>query len=306
MGKRKVTTNNAEKILKKVAELRNVRGDLNSGIRLLEKELKQVKEEEKPQLLLALAHLYIDTGKTEKAEKVFRKAIFLAGKRGDFLNKADSQRKFAYLLWHKNANKRQALALCQAAQKTLQKIPKTKDSMRISANIYATFGNIYGDSRDLEKALLWYKKAKIASQKSGFKEREVTIFGDLGNVYSWLGDFKKAEAFLRKAVKRARVYYRHAYPSSLLRLGRLFLNKQNPRRDLKRAKDFTKKSLEVAVKEGWRREQADAYEHLAKIYLEIDDKNKAIKMLNKALKIYQELRYLWNVGSVKKQIKEIV
>ncbi len=208
-------------------------------------------------------------------------------------------------MWHKNANKQQALAQCRAAQISLQGTPKTKNSMKTSANIYATFGNIYGDSRDLKKALFWYKKALAASQKSGFREREVTVFGDLGNAYSWLGDFEKAEMFLKKATEGAKAYYRHAYPSSLLRLGRLFFDEQNPRRDLKRARDFTKKSLEVAVKEGWRREQADAYEHLAKIYLEDGDKNNAVKMLNKALKIYQELKYSWNVKSVKKQIKEI-
>ena len=296
---------NSKKILKKVAELRNIKGDLSAGIRLLEKGLQQVEDKEKPQLLLALAHLYIDTGKTEKAEKTFRKAILLAGKIGDLLSKADSQRKLAYLLWHKNANKQQALTLCHDAQKTLRMAPQNKASIKIAANIYATFGNIYGDSRDLKKALLWYKKAQIACQKSRFKEREVTVLGDLGNVYSWLGDFGKAEMYLMKALERARVFYRHAYPSSLLRLGRLFLNRENPKRDLKLAKDFTKKSLEIAMKEGWRREQADAYEHLAKIYLETGDKDEAIKMLNKALKIYQELKYSWNVRSVKRQIKEV-
>lgn len=306
MSKTRIIADKSEEILGKVAELRNVKGDLSAGIELLEKGLQQARDEERPQLLLALAHLYIDTGKIEKAEKIFRRTILLAGEIGDLLNKADSQRKLAYLLWHKNANKRQALSLCQVAQTTVRKTPKSRASIKIAANIYATFGNIYGDSRDLKKALFWYRKAQVACQKSKFKEREVTVLGDLGNIYSWLGDFGKAEIYLRKAVKKARVYYRHAYPSSLLRLGRLFLNKQNPKKDLKQARGFTKKSLEVAIKEGWRREQADAYEHLAKTYLETGDKNKAIKMLQKALKIYQELKYSWNVKSVKRQIKEIV
>lgn len=289
-------------VLEEADRKRNIGGDPLGAVRILEEALPKVPDKEEPQILLRLANYYIDIGEVEKAKRSFEGAIKISRKHKDFLTEADAKRKFAYLLWHQDADKKKALTLTRSALSTLKKVSdKSKEKPKVAANIYATFGNVYGDSRDLRKASLWYHKALKTAQKAGFKERVVTVLGDLGNLSMWRKDFRKAEGYFQKAAQGAKRYYRHAYPSSVLRLGRLYLLKGN----LKKAKKFAERSLQVAEKENWEREKADALEVLGDVYLSFGEKVGAKERYTRALKIYRKLKHSWNISSVRGKLKEL-
>lgn len=289
-------------VLEQADRKRNIEGDPRGAVMILERALPKSSEEDKPQILLKLANYYIDIGGVGKAKRSFEEAISLSHKQKDFLTEADAKRKFAYLLWHQNADKKKALTLTRSALSTLKRVGgKSKEKHKAAANIYATFGNIYGDSRDLRKASLWYKRALKTAQKAGFKERAVTVLGDLGNLSMWRRDFRKAEEYFQKAARRAKRYYRHAYPSSLLRLGRLYFSVG----DLKKAKKFAEQSLQVAEEENWEREKADALETLGDVQLSLGKEAKAREQYARALKIYRKLKHSWNISSVKGKLKKL-
>jgi len=289
-------------VLDEADRKRNIEGDPLGAVRILEKALPKSSDRDKPQILLKLANYYIDIGEVGKAKKSFKEAIRISRRQKDFLTEADAKRKFAYLLWHQDVDKKKALVLTRNALTTLRKVGgKPKEKLKVAANIYATFGNIYGDSRDLRKASLWYHKALKTAQKIGFKERVVTVLGDLGNLLLWRRDFRKAEEYFQKAARRAKRYYRHAYPSSLLRLGRL----HRLTGDFKKAKKFAEQSLRVAEEENWEREKADALEVLGDIQLGLGEEAKVKKRYTQALKIYRKLKYSWNVSSVEEKLKKL-
>lgn len=288
-------------VLEKADRKRNIEGDPLGAVKILEKALPKALDEDKLQILHRLANYYIDIGEVGKARRSFKEAIKASHKRKDFLTEADTMRKFAYLLWHQEADKKEALALTKSALSTLKKVSdKSKEKLKVAANIYATFGNVYGDSRDLRTASLWYRRALKTAQKVGFRERVVTVLGDLGNLSMWRKDFRKAEEYFKKAAQGAKRYYRHAYPSSLLRLGRLYLSTG----DLRRAKKFAEQSLRVAEEGGWEREKADALETLGDIRLGLG-KVRAKERYTQALKIYRKLKHSWNISSVEKKLKKL-
>lgn len=289
-------------VLEQADRKRNIEGNPLGAVKILEKALPKASDKDKPQILHRLANYYIDIGKMGKAKRSFEEAIKVSRKHKDFLTEADVKRKFAYLLWHQDANKKKALTLSRSALSTLKRVSdKSKEKPKVAANIYATFGNIYGDSRDLRKASLWYQKALKTAQKVSFKERVVTVLGDLGNLSMWRKDFRKAEEYFQKAAQRAKRYYRHAYPSSLLRLGRLYLATG----DLGKAKKFAEQSLRVAEEEGWEREKADALETLGDIQLSLGKVVRAKERHTQALKIYRKLKHAWNISSVEKKLKKL-
>jgi len=289
-------------VLEQADRKRNIEGDPLGAVKILEKAFPKASDKDKSQILLRLANYYIDIGEVGKAKRSFEEAIKVSRKHKDFLTEADAKRKFAYLLWHQDADKKKALTLTRSALATLKKVSdKSKEKPKVAANIYATFGNVYGDSRDLRKASLWYQKALKTAQKVGFKERVVTVLGDLGNLSMWRKDFRKAEEYFQKAAQRAKRYYRHAYPSSLLRLGRLYFSTGN----LRKAKKFAEQSLRVAEEEGWEREKADALETLGDIQLSLGKVVRAKERYTQALKIYRKLKHSWNISSVEKKLKKL-
>ncbi|MBM4402020.1 MAG: tetratricopeptide repeat protein [Candidatus Cloacimonetes bacterium] len=56
------------------------------------------------------------------------------------------------------------------------------------------------------------------------------------------------------------------------------------------AEKFCQKALKIAKKEGWKREEAEAYEGLAYVYQTTSDSPKAIRAFSKAAKIFKEVK----------------
>lgn len=291
-----------EGVLRKAEYLRNVEGDLKGAIEILEKVLPSTKEADKVAVLNKLANLYLDIGETQRSIQTYERAINMARELGDELNEADALRKLGYIFWKTEVNAEKSINLAEQALSITHKHPNEKEYQAVGASAWATIGNVLAGSGKLEKGLEAYQQGLNAARSAGYKEREVTILGDIGNVYLWQGRFEKAEKYFRDALRQAESYYRHAYPSTLVRIGSLFANPDNPAQDLKKAEGFYRQSLKVTEEEGWRREQADAFDALGRLYIAQGKSIEALDVFRKALQIYQEVEYLKQVESVRAQI----
>lgn len=265
-------------MLKRIAYLRNIRGLPRQAAKLLRRYLSLAPARARSaKLYLLLANLYVDVGETKKAFAAFRTAARKARVSSDELLLADILRKWGYLYLHteEEPRKKKAARKIQEAVDIIVRLLKrgeTKEKLQVAANCYASLGNYYwilylfsGDEVHLQAAKRAYWVALQFAYKSEAKERAITILGDLGNVAIREKDWEGAEELLLSARDGAEKYYKHALPAALLRLGYLFLNPENPSRDLKKAERFFGDSLGVARKSGWKREQADALKALGKI-----------------------------------------
>lgn len=221
-----------------------------------------------PNLYLFLANLYVDIGESRRAKAAFRTAAQKARQAKDNAQLADILRKWGYLYLHTDPNPRQAQKLITESVRLIdQEIGAvvssndreiTRELLSIAANCYASLGNLHQTKGDLPNAKSAYEKALWYADSSGFKERAVTVLGDLGSVAISEENWKEAERLLLEVRDRAERYYQHALPAALLRLGKHFASPRNPNLDLDKAEHFFKESLRVAKKSGWKREQADA------------------------------------------------
>ncbi|NIT03634.1 tetratricopeptide repeat protein [Candidatus Saccharibacteria bacterium] len=291
-------------VLERADRKRNIEGNPAGAVAILEKALQDAKDEDRIPILLKLANYQIDVGQVEEAQNSFKQVIDLARAGKEYLALADAQRKWAYLLWHQHANKEEALSLARSALRALKKDSKSsrRENLKVAANIFATFGNIYGDSKEFRKASIWYRKALGSAEDAGFKERTVTVLGDLGNLFLWRKDYSEAREYLQQAARRAKRYYRHAYPSSLLRLGRLYLQQE----DLLRAEKFARESLEASLKGEWEREKADAWDLLGDIASVRGGKREAERFYRRALESYLKIKHIPSAERVRSKIKALV
>lgn len=275
---------NIQKLEKEVKHLMQVEGKIAEAISLIEKSLPGISKKDKPKTMTALAHCYFYVGKTQKAINLYNEAYKLAQSTKNKLVESDILRKLAYVLWKTKRNKNISLNLAKASLKITNKYLQKKEFKKVSASAWAAVGNIEEDSGQINKALGAYKKGLSLARSTDFIERESTILGDLGSVSIKKGRFKEAEAYLLEAENIGREKCRHELPAALLRLGYLYSDKRNSEKNLNKAKEYFKKSLKVALTEGWRREQADACFALGK--LKNDD-----ELLKKAKRIYDKIGY---------------
>ncbi|MBM4402715.1 MAG: tetratricopeptide repeat protein [Candidatus Cloacimonetes bacterium] len=292
-------------IISEAEHLRNVEGNLEGAIEILDRALPSAEEADKVVVLNKLASLYLDIGQTRKSIQTYERAITMAREVGNELSEADALRKLGYILWKTEVNAGKSIALAEQALSITNEHPNVKEYQAVEASAWATIGNVLAGSGRLDEGLKAYQQGLNAARGAGYKEREVTILGDIGNVCLWRGEFGEAEKYFQNALEGAERFYRHAFPSTLLRLGMLFANPENPTQDLKKAEGFCRQSFNVAKEEGWRREQADALDALGRLHIAQRKKAEALNVLKKALQIYQEVEHLKQAESVQAQIDEL-
>lgn len=259
----------SEKILERAAYLRNVQGKPRVAAEILRKYLLKLPAKMRSgNHYLLLANFYLDIGETKKAIANFKKSAKIAGKESDRVLLADILRKWGYLFLHTKRNLKTAgkkIAESVRIINSIRRRHQNREILKVGANCYASLGNYYQFASNLTKAKKSYLKALGLAKRAGFRERIVTVLGDLGNLAIQERNWKQAEKLLQEAAAGAERYYKHALPSSLLRLGRLFNRRENPRSNTPKALAYFKKSLRTARRGGWRREQADALLELKKL-----------------------------------------
>ena len=291
-------------LLAKVEILRNKEQNLKKAERFLENFLKKSSEEKERLLALkALSGIYLDLGKIKESEKCFKKAIELAKKLNDKLNLADLLKKYGYFVnkYHKNGSK-EGLKYVKESLKICEKFPKSEEFLRVKASALAAKGNILYDTKKYKEALNAYQEGLKICRKIGCLEREITLLGDIANVYisaKELKNLRKAEKILKEMLLKSALYYKHSLPAVLCRLGML----KSLEKKLEEAQMWAELSLIVSQHGGWRREEGEAFELLGKIFKEKNNLKQAKIYFKKALKIYQELRYHSRIQGLKEKLK---
>lgn len=280
---------NVKKIQKEVINLRNIEGDLEGAIDLLESNIDTVDRKDKSALFMALAVLYSDVGRNKESIETSELALKLAKKTGNDWVEANVSRRLGWVIWSTRESKDKAMRLVKDSLRITEKHSDKPKFQRVAASAWAAVGNIEFDAENYKGALSAYKKGLRLAKKTAYVEREATLLGDIGYVYLSINDFSRAEKALKQAERLGRKQYRHELPTALLRLGYVYFHESNSKKSLNTAKKYFKESLMVALQDGWRREQADARFALAKIAVEKRDKDEAVNLCREAIKIYQEI-----------------
>ena len=254
-------------------------------IKALEKRFKNLQPEDEKyyETLLELSREYRDRKSYEKAQKLLEEGIKDAKENNFELYLADIYRSLSFV----NLQRGDIDKALELSKKSLSvvKYKKGNDAQEIKSNIYAALGNIFFTKKDYKKALLNYKKGLKNSKESNFKVREITLIGDIANVYIAQNKLKRAENLLLRIKSDAKRYYKYAVPQILLRLGRIeYLRFNN-----QRAKAHVLEAIQFAKDKKWKRDVAEATELLGRIYLKGGDEKRAKLQLEKANKIFKEL-----------------
>jgi tetratricopeptide (TPR) repeat protein len=259
--------------------------DDNQKIKELQEILQTLKpnEEKYYETVLKLSREYRDRKSYEKAQELLEEGLTHAKENSYELYLADIYRSLSFVNLQRGDIEK-ALELSKIALSVI-KYKKGNDAQEIKANIYAALGNIYFTKKNYKKALFNYKKGLGKARESNFKVREITLIGDIANVYIAQNKLKRAKNLLLRTKSDAKKYYKYAVPQILLRLGRIeYLQSDN-----RRAKAHVLEAIQFAENNGWKRDVAEAIEALARIYLKEGDEKKAKLELEKANKIFKEL-----------------
>jgi len=275
-------------ILEKVKYLRSVKGDLAGAIKLLENELPGLNDKEKAGGWYALGILYSDIGQNDKSKRSLNQAIADARKIADKLTLADALRRLGYVIWTTEGDESTALDLVRQAQEAIID-QKGIQFDKVRAGIWALTGNIHFDQGRFVEAKKFYQTGLKLAKKSKFIEREATILGDLGNLSLAEKQYPSALKYLDKAVKIAKKHNRHELPAALLRIGKVFFDSGNAARNLRKAEIYFKQTLEITLREGWKKDEAESYLALAGLKQEQGKKEPAADYNKKAREVYTQI-----------------
>lgn len=264
----------AKELEEKVKYLRSVKGDLKGALKLLDDELPQHSDEEKTSILYARGILYSDIGDYKKSKSDLRKAVLLAKKYNNFFIESNASRRLGYVIWISEKNEEKALDLAKKALNICSKL-KGKVFREVEASTHALIGNVNFDQNRYGQAEVAYSKGLRIARRIGYIERESTILGDLGNLALSQRQYSKALFYLKKAKIIAEKRYRHELPAALLRIGYIYFDGDNKGRNINVAKKYFNNCLKVSLKDGWKKDEADAYLALSKVEVELGNKNKA-------------------------------
>ena len=278
----------AKELEEKVKYLRSVKGDLKGALKLLEGELLQHDENEKAPILYALGILYSDVGDYMRSKSNLRKAVLLAEKYNDIFIRSNALRRLGYVIWISEKNDTKALDFAEEALNIVRKYKGNK-YREVEASSYALIGNVNFDLGRYDQAGKVYKKGLIVTRRIGYIERESTILGDLGNLFLRQKQYSKALTYLEQAKAIAEKKYRHELPAALLRIGYVYFDRDNKDRNINVAKKYFNNCLKVSLKDGWKKDEAEAYLALSKVEVELGNGNKAVLLKSKADRIFAKL-----------------
>ncbi|MGZ3884683.1 MAG: tetratricopeptide repeat protein [Bacteroidia bacterium] len=152
-------------------------------------------------------------------------------------------------------------------------------------NVYTNMGNTYFYSGELEKALLYYKKAISCNKKSTGSEKEIelrlaNIYNNIGGVYCTKTDYVFGRTYLGLAMNIwAREGDSLSIGYSYNNFARIFLDTKQ----LDSAIYYYKKALPLKMRFGSVLDKADAHEAIGAYYLEMKKPKEALAYFEKGL-----------------------
>lgn len=146
-----------------------------------------------------------------------------------------------------------------------------KDSLLVASALY-NLGDEYLKADNLDSALLYTKESQALSHKINFRIGEAYCLGSMGMIYLKKGNHLQAEANLNKAIVLLEALNEYAAICEfLISMADIYQGKQ----DNEAAKNYARKSLELAKKYGLKKEISDANLKLSELYEKTGDPQKA-------------------------------
>ncbi|MBI2357099.1 hypothetical protein HYV12_03565 [Candidatus Dojkabacteria bacterium] len=274
-----------QKAISYADDLRDRKGDQIQAIKVLENTLGKLNADSDDYYLVGikLSALYRDSISYEKAFGLLEQLLITARNKSKAISYADILRSKAFILLQQN---RLSESLKQALlAKELIRYKRKDNVDEVKANIYAVLGNIYFTMVLYEEALVAYKLGIRFAKKSKFINRIITISSDIANVHIARGSYGKAELYLRKIEKEAKIRYKIAVPQILLRQANLL--KLQGKNDA--AIDVLEQALRVSRNENWKRDIAEVLLPLSEQLTKKKINGRAKEMLIEARNIYKSL-----------------
>ena len=151
---------------------------------------------------------------------------------------------------------------------------------------YGNLGNAYRSLGDYRKAIEYHEKDLKIAKEISYRSSERAAYGNLGNAYQSLGDYQKAIEYLEKLLKIAQEIGDRSGEGAAY--GSLG-NAYHSLGDYRKAIEYHEKDLKIAQEIGHRSGEAAAYGNLGNAYHSLGDYQKAIDYHKKILKIAQEI-----------------
>ncbi|XP_044170126.1 tetratricopeptide repeat protein 28-like, partial [Acropora millepora] len=153
-------------------------------------------------------------------------------------------------------------------------------------NAYGNLGNAYRSLGDFRKAIEYHEKHLEIAIEVGHRIGEGNAYGSLGNAYDSLGDFRKAIEYHEKHLEIAKEV------SDRVGEGSAYGNLGNAYQslgDFRKAIEYHEKHLEIAKEVSDRVGEGGAYGNLGNAYQSLGDFQKAIEYHEKHLEIAIEV-----------------
>ena len=166
------------------------------------------------------------------------------------------------------------------------KIAKEVGDKHGEGGAYGNLGNAYHRLGDFKKAIEYHNLHLKIAKEVGDKHREGNAYGSLGNAYDSLGDFKKAIEYHNLHLKIAKEVGHKHGEGNAY--GSLG-NAYLSLGDLKKAIEYHNLHLKIAKEVGDKHGEGNAYGNLGNAYHRLGDLKKAIEYHNLHLKIAKEV-----------------
>jgi tetratricopeptide (TPR) repeat protein len=291
-------------IVKEADKYREQEGDIQKGITLLEKNLKELEKDPIilsfyiPLFLKKLGNFYRDIGDTKRAKELYQNGLEVAKNDLNRMEEADILVSMAFLEL-KTGTAKDALKYALKAWEYIG--PKRGGKFaEIKVNTLAVLGNIHFEQADLEEALRRYERALRISEKYKIKKRIITVSGDIANVYIMLKEEEKALRILEKVLPLAEELYQVALPQIHMRIGKLNMAKRN----YEKAKGSFRVALDISETMGLSRDIGESYENLGDVSA-LEDSHEAKIYYEKALTQYKKSGLSPHVESANRKLKTV-
>jgi tetratricopeptide (TPR) repeat protein len=286
-------------VVSQAKELRDKEGKLEEALELLKKYEKTSPKKDLPFVQYEIGLLLHDTGKFQESLRQFEEAVKTAREVNNLFIESDSLRRIGWGLWVIKNDDKRVKDYLDRAWNIVEGNLENQDFQRVGANIWAARGAVHYKAKEHSNALMAYGKAMDLAKESKFYQRVCTVNGDIANVYIDQKKYDEARKKLEEGYEDAKVNYRHSVPSSLIRLVRLYSLDDYEGKDFKKAEKLLEEALKVTQSEKWRRDEAEVYDGLYRLYLIQDDMKKADMNGKKAVEIYKELGMMDRVENLK-------
>ncbi|PYT01613.1 MAG: hypothetical protein DMF63_01845 [Acidobacteria bacterium] len=174
-----------------------------------------------------------------------------------------------------------ALAKIQAAEKIFAEEKIKSTDVRI-AQAYAT--HYYGLSNYGEAIRYGLAALKMAERDGGDPGVVSSIYADLGNAYSQLGQKQKSIEFTTKALELSRkIHSEYAESICLSNIGYAYFGLDN----FAQAESFLQKAIAIMRRNGYGREEGYAVHNLGLVYYKRGEYQKALESYERAYPLYR-------------------